>query len=365
MIAYLPANTRIDTKKLGRLFDNMSESYKLFWFQAIINQINNGKHVISYDALINEMIADGWYMVSEYRLNLGPIDTLEKVIHTAFNRVGLKSSEKKQTVIETLKKSNDKELLKMKKTLTLNVPYRLQAPFLDDVKGTVWNRKDIADIINEHDNLLYYFESINGLNSVIRVSDGFAEYVKENYEILCGWIRSNLIEYLQKRNPSVPGIINKIDPPQIRNLEKVKRYWKGIIDLTGVHEIYEDEELEHKTISIDHFVPWSYVAHDELWNLTPTTRSINSSKSNNLPDWNKYFGKLSQSEYLAYKLKQENDCINKLFIECCKDHVNDIDVFHKLYSNGLSSFEFQNRLEEIVKPVYNAAANLGFKEWKI
>ncbi|MDY5576621.1 MAG: HNH endonuclease domain-containing protein [Lachnospiraceae bacterium] len=40
--------------------------------------------------------------------------------------------------------------------------------------------------------------------------------------------------------------------------------------------------MTENDISIDHFVPWSYVAHDEMWNLNPTTKSINSSKRNNL-----------------------------------------------------------------------------------
>ena len=119
----LPLSKNINTKILGRLFDNMSESYKLFWFQAIVNKVYEGELELSYDALINEMIADGWYMVSEYKLNLGPSDTLEKVILTAFDRVNLKSSEKKTVVVETLSNSTDKELLKMKKVLTLNVAF--------------------------------------------------------------------------------------------------------------------------------------------------------------------------------------------------------------------------------------------------
>lgn len=361
----LPKSTSIDTQRLGRLFDNMSESYKLFWFQAIVSKIYEGELTMSYDALINEMIADGWYMVSEYKLNLGPSDTLEKVIETAFSRVNLKSSEKKEVILTTLSNSDDKELIKMKKTLTLNVPKRLQAPFLDDIKGKIWDSKDIISLINSHDNLLYYFSSLDGLNSSITVNEEFADYIKRNYEIICGWIRFNMVEYLQKRNPAVPGIVNKIDPPQARNLEKVKKYWKEIIKVSDIHDIYDDEELKGKTISIDHFVPWSYVAHDELWNLTPTTRSINSSKSNNLPNWNQYFDKLSSSEYMAYCLKNDYDHINKLFEECCKDHVNDMDVYHKLYKDGLTELEFHNRLKEIVEPVYTAAKNLGFREWSI
>jgi hypothetical protein len=35
-------------------------------------------------------------------------------------------------------------------------------------------------------------------------------------------------------------------------------------------------------------LPWSFVAHDQLWNLTPTSPEVNSSKSDNLPA-NTYF----------------------------------------------------------------------------
>ncbi|WP_231936532.1 hypothetical protein [Fischerella sp. NIES-3754] len=30
-------------------------------------------------------------------------------------------------------------------------------------------------------------------------------------------------------------------------------------------------------------MPWSFVAHNQSWNIIPTTQSVNSSKSDNLP----------------------------------------------------------------------------------
>ena len=72
----LPSQENLDTVHLQRLFDNMSECYKLFWFQAIVEEVYAGKRTLQYNDLINNMIADAWYMVTEYRLNLGPADTL-------------------------------------------------------------------------------------------------------------------------------------------------------------------------------------------------------------------------------------------------------------------------------------------------
>lgn len=64
---YLPAYKNLDIQHLSRLFDNMSECYKIFWFHAILDSVVAGKKEVTYDDLINNMIADAWYMVSEYR----------------------------------------------------------------------------------------------------------------------------------------------------------------------------------------------------------------------------------------------------------------------------------------------------------
>ena len=74
----LPKSDQLNIASLSRLFDNKSECYKLFWFQAILGFVCDGKQEIRFEELIDEMIADAWYMVTEYHLNLGPRDTLEK-----------------------------------------------------------------------------------------------------------------------------------------------------------------------------------------------------------------------------------------------------------------------------------------------
>ncbi len=106
----LPTHKQLDTIHLQRLFDNMSECYKLFWFQAIVEQVNAGKLCLTYDTLINNMIADAWYMVAEYRLNLGPADNLEELVHYAQRLFGLKSSEKKGRLLLLLRKARIRSL---------------------------------------------------------------------------------------------------------------------------------------------------------------------------------------------------------------------------------------------------------------
>lgn len=363
----LPYSEELNIEYLGRLFDNTSECYKFFWFKAIVGKVTDGKLEITYEELVDEMISEAWYMVTEYHLNLGPKDTLESLVNYIKQRYPeLKPCENKTTIIDFLKNTKDKEIISKKRILTYNVPYRLQAPFMTNLKGNEWNVGESSLIakINQEKRLMYYFTELKGLSTKIVVQEDWAKYIIKNQEIIRGWLEYNMIIYLQKRNPSVPGIADKLYPPQERKLEKVKKYWKMIIDLEPVYEIYSGLVLTNKDISIDHFVPWSYVAHDEMWNLNPTTKSINSSKSNNLPDWNTYFERLARQEYQSYCLMWQYDLLHKEFEKCAKEHINNDEVRYRIYRQGLEFGEFAEELKSIILPVYQSAKNCGFSSWK-
>ena len=59
-----------------------------------------------------------------------------------------------------------------------------------------------------------------------------------------------MIIYLQKRNPSVPGIADKLQPPKERKLDKVQKYWKLILTVKPVYEIYGDKIITEKECMI-------------------------------------------------------------------------------------------------------------------
>ena len=161
----LPYSSQLNIAALSRLFDNKSECYKLFWFQAILKFCCEGKQDIIFEDLIDEMIADAWYMVTEYHLNLGPKDTLERLVHYISSISNMKPSEKKEVVVDYLKNCTDGEVKKQKRTLTRNVPYRLQAPFMAAVKGKEW---DVAESkLIEKEKVTYQFNYIKTLNLIL------------------------------------------------------------------------------------------------------------------------------------------------------------------------------------------------------
>lgn len=93
----------------------------------------------------------------------------------------------------------------------------------------------------------------------------------------------NKAQFLQDRNPGVPGIIYKICPENEdqRKLDQARALWRATVDITKrpIREIYTGREIGLDVLSIDHFVPRSYISNDELWNLTPMSKSLNSSKT--------------------------------------------------------------------------------------
>lgn len=367
----LPSDEKLNIGYLSRLFDDTSNCYKFFWFQAILGKITEQKTRFSFDELINEMIADAWYMVTEYHLRLGPFgvtDNLEEAVKYIGTIKSFLPSERKEKIIHFLENSDDKQLLRYKKELIKNVPYRIQSPFLDEIKidKNTWCRPEaLALKINQQKRLLYYYDNFMQLGTNIIVSDDWAGYLLRNKEILKGWLQLNLIHYLQRRNPSVPGIADKLSTPQSRDIERVRKYWKLIIEIRpDIHDIYGHIDMLGQSVSVDHFVPWQYVAHDELWNLHPTTKSINSSKSNGLPNWDLYFEPLYKLEYLSYSLSKENDKVADAFDKISKYHLNNEEVARALYCDGLTEAEFGERLNNVIRPIYEAAKNNGFKEWR-
>lgn len=362
----LPDSEQLNIAGLSRLFDHKSECYKLFWFQAILSFVCQGRQEITFEELINEMIADAWYMVTEYHLNLGPNDTLEKVVnHISLNSTMLPSV-KKQELLEWLADCKDPIVNNYRRALTLNVPYRLQEPLMDNFKGDAWKcgTKELAEKINAQRWLIYYFVIEKGMQTRIVITPEWMAYLTDNQEILRGWVQYNMILYLQKRNPSVPGISDKLSPPLERKLDKVKKYWKMLSELGEFHEIYGNNLITPANISIDHFIPWSYVAHDEFWNLHPTLKAINSSKSNCLPDWDSYFIKLAELEYSSYLVMWEKEMVHDAFYKCAKEHLNNSDIQYRLYREGLTKGDFIGHLEEVIFPIYQSSKTCGFKVWE-
>ena len=138
------------------------------------------------------------------------------------------------------------------------------------------------------------------------------------------------------------------------------------VDLVPCRYTYEetDELIDEQKYDVDHFIPWSFVMNDELWNLMPMDSSLNSAKNNRLPDWNDFFIRFARNQYIMYEMIHEREGIRKLYEACYRDNLHSIWANQELYRKGNSDTEFYGILEKNMRPVYDSARRQGYDVWE-
>lgn len=360
--------------RLERMLSNFTASYKLFFLKAIFDEVIGGATYASFDLLAARMVASAWYPVLFFRLNLGATDQLTKVVNLAHDLGELHRTSSEKDIVAGLLSTDSKQLRKALRSLTNYVPYRLIRPFYSDRLAR--ERKLLGRIPDGRTNDLimrFNHEDIAGApytleydGSGVVIDEGWAKYFRENSLVVRGWFDMRLVQYLQARNPSVPAIPLKIYPPIQRDLSKARAWWTDAIRTTPMREVYTHRSFDakgfsdHGPLSIDHFVPWSFVLHDEPWNLIPTFRDTNSSKGSRLPSLDKHLDAFCSQQMQAI-LTQRKDPKHKSIMEAYAT----VDSHVREYEDSERSFDaFSRSLSRVIVPLHQIAANQGFPLWE-
>lgn len=102
---------------------------------------------------------------------------------------------------------------------------------------------------------------------------------------------------------------------------------------------------------------------DEMWNLIPVEASLNSSKRDRLPDWDKYFLNFAYNQFELNKVIYTYPKVGDLFALCQRDNLNSLWATENLYIENISISRFLGVLEDRLKPVYEAARMQGYNVW--
>lgn len=361
------------------MLENPTQCYKFFWLDSIMQLVARGENEFTFLEVFAGMIADAWYAVKEYHLKLGPKSAdgtsenlLEKAVNKLSKNVDVKNDEARDIIIEKIK-SNSKCVNAELQSLAKNVPYRLLSSFVQELGGNnpLWNSTgkiiDYFEIVNTRLCLPYVIKQARGLDKKVIINKKWHNFLVDNMVTIRGWIKLKKIKYLQDRNPGVPGLIYKLEPEKDkeRKLENVRKLWDCVIDINGVGfaDIYSGQSIENK-YDIDHFIPWSYVANDELWNLIPMDRNLNSAKNNKLPDLNTYYKKFCDKQYTLNETVQANEKARDLFEKCKQHNLNSIWPLEELYIQEIEKEKFSNVLYGRLHPIYESAMTQGYDIWE-
>lgn len=352
-IMLLPNNQTLPVSCLAGMFSNTTATYKYYWFVALLDiVVKEQKTRISFFEIIAGMVAESWYPIHYFKLSFGKTDSLY-VQSLALQQdldIPIDASKEriKQSLLENLSNSQTRKKLYV---FTRNVPYRFLSPW---IKYTSDNDVILRSQKFERD-CLYAIK-----DNFLEVNPKWIDYLFEHYHILRNFAFWNLTDFLQKRNPNVPSVSSKlIKPIQRDSLAKQHKFWDTYIETVGSLDcIYTGKPLLKKQYDLDHFVPWSFVSHNLLWNLIPADSSINSSKSNNLPSLEKYLEPFSNIQQKALKTLYEKNP-NNIILE---DYLMVYDSVSDLAR--LSENDFCDVFRRTFSPMVQIAENMGFKIWQ-
>ncbi|MEA5600809.1 HNH endonuclease domain-containing protein [Nostoc sp. UHCC 0252] len=334
----LPISDNLNISALAGLFDSTTNSYKYLYFLSLLDILKrkgfDNLLPISFREIIVEILANAWYPHNYFKLYFGTQDQIAKALDSLELEITepiLKFTDTDKSLLRRTIDQND--LTKIINDFKKNVPFRLIRPFLlEKLREFNVNYEVVLRtpaIANQYFDVykpLYRFNSnsYKDSNSII-LHPEWIKYLEENYTIVRGWASWEWLNYMQQRNPSTPNVVNKLFMPQERDsLTEQKKYWKTVLEYQDIECIYSKVLLNKNEISLDHYLPWSFVAHNQLWNVIPTTKSVNSSKSNNLPS-EEYFHAFVKLQHRGLTVAYENISKNQ-WLKYTESFVSELKV---------------------------------------
>jgi HNH endonuclease len=293
------------TGVLGQVFRNTDTTYKFFWFLALLHKAkvaSPGSDLsLKIVALTREMVAQAWPCRRLFKLWFGHQDQLQGLIDTLAKRCGLPDNAHLHEVQQAAALLSESEVA----ILQDYVPYRFLSPWfrsaLADVKDHT--RHGLIQILAERTTHSprpspYCFDSVVGRPLAISVGSKWLTFLQSNHLPLKAFAQFSLARYFEVRNPGIPGIINKLERPGVRKLDKPRQFWDLVLEQSQLRCIYSGDLIQAE-YELDHFLPWSFVTHDLIWNLTPVSRSVNLKKLDAIPRLGLYLGAFVDQHYRA------------------------------------------------------------------
>lgn len=343
----LPENETLPVQFLSSTFNNTSATYKYYWFLSIIQLLEEEGSKIGKNKIFARMLANAWYTVNFFKVSFGKQDKIQDAIVYFLEEKKIPVDLGLDRVWEKILSFKDSKSLSKVLHFDKQVPHWFLSPWFGEL-----NKRHIY--LNSYDperKCLYFLNS-----DYLEINPEWKDYLLKNASILKDFCFWNLSLFLQKHNPNVPDIPNKLIKPISRTgLTRQKRnFWNYYFEEVGEQRcIYSDEKLTIENYALDHFVPYNFVSHDLNWNLIPAHSSVNSSKSDKLPKLSDFFDAFFEIQQRSFEIVFRRN-VNSKIIE---DYLT---VFPSL-EEFTSEDGPKARFRETIEPLITIAHNNGFQ----
>jgi hypothetical protein len=364
--AVLPHSSNLNISALAAIFSDATTSYKFLLFRTLLEKVTSPQYRaedwISFDELSSGMLVQAWFPHSMFKLSFGKQDQIACLLDSIEASA---TAEVDRSFIEG-RTSTFVEL----KGLMRYVPFLLLRPFLvGDLNSsspqTLVPQMTNAEFSSKNPPIYRFNSNDYAQCDSIQLHPHWVAYFQQHAAILKGWHSWKWLKYMQAKNPYTPSLAEKLfEPAERASLAEQRKYWQFVID-SGlvINCIYSGTTINPKEISLDHYLPWSFICHNEIWNLVPTTQSVNSSKSNRIPSRSLYFNAFVSLQHDALRQVLTRDEVPR--------HIGKF-VDSYLVGFGISGRDelqsrdcLRNAFERTFFPLEEIARNQGFAwDWR-
>jgi hypothetical protein len=294
-----------------------TNTYKLAWGKSLLDLIaTSNKTEFTFQDISESMLKYYWNQVYFFKLKQGPLNqtpTLYKLVQEAIHHY-----EKRKGTNIPVWFNYAQEVLREDKKFYMSLIKRFSRTLNQDVS---WRFK----LLNENVMDLYTIQEAESFEDykVIFKSEHL-EILQTHGRLLGKFIFFKWSQLLENFNSS-PRIANKLSGSEAQAIHrKSLRVYREVLlklyETKPIRDFYTDDVLDPSDVSIDHFIPWSYMYSDDLWNLVITSKSNNARKSN----------KGVEKAYLE-KLKQQNEQLMQILDDSpFKSHLEEALDYHYL-----------------------------------
>lgn len=297
---------------LARFLIDYSHSLEESYINTKIN--TNSTENVEFSVIAKAFLKYYWHQICKYKIkqnyNLAKLPLIVKIIHNIFG---------KEYIPNSFESMSKEKISSAEKEITKKCFLEVIPRFQNITEGLQISSKKVFYEYND---------------SSISIKPQTLKFFKENYSFLFKAIILEWSKFLERINVGLPMLISKIEDyeRQRRSLEKAKviltKYFDRCFYCKNI--LSADKQMIH----VDHFIPWSYIFEDELWNLVLTCRNCNLKKHSSLPP----------DRFIELLVKRNNDYYNIM----------------ELLKKSLLRLDLENKYESIIKKHFQNCMDYGF-----
>lgn len=241
-------------------------SYKFGFLKAIIDNLYNvdANLKLTFDQLFSKFAEIYWNLILKYNLRQ---KALTNDSRKSFIEQILLGARDKYGIVEVIPYES------LSNEMMLDISHQVKMKCKTCVVGALF----------EDTNHLFY--SFSKREEWIQINPKMYEFICKHKVVIEKLNYYEWARFLEKVNKDkvADHILTKIDESSKRN---DLSYYRKILfnEFENKKCFYCGKTLNPNKIDVDHFVPWSFIKDDNLWNLVLSCPSCNRSKNDRLPD---------------------------------------------------------------------------------